>query len=779
MPSQNPDASLLLTGDPGAHFEGRIGRTLADSMPHWKKVPGAAPGSPNVIVILLDDLGFSDFGCFGGEIDTPHIDRLAAGGLRFAGYTTVPMCTPARAALLTGKNPHSVGCGWLTHSDPGFPGYRGEMSKDAPTIPELLRARGYSTMAAGKWHNTYDRNLHSSADTSAWPLQRGFDRFYGFMGAETSYYHPDRMLEGNQLAQVEAYPQGYFAPDDYTGRALGWLAEHRSSAPGKPFFLYLAFQSPHTPLHAKPDDLAKYRGRFDAGWDALRVARFERQRAMGLIEANATLPPRNPGVPAWDALPADQRALFARYMECYAALVDNVDQNVGRLLATLEKTGQLDNTLLMITSDNGANSIGGPTGVMNLQDRRQGFAEDPALVARLLQADRVGADDTYAAYPSGWTQVSNTPYRFYKRTPMAGGIRVPFVAHWPRGIAERGAVRRQWIHVTDVLPTLLELAGASYPQAFNGYRTRTLDGRSFAAMLGDAHAPQQRQRQYYELQGNRGYISGEWKIVSLQTPVQAIDFDNWMLFNIASDPTETRDLASTEPDVLRRMVAEFETEASANYVYPIDNRDDRRTVSLPPGELADASLPRTFYPGTQPTPGTVVSPMIADRDYVLRAHFDWQPGNEGVVVAMGDHFCGMVLFVMDGALHFTYQLWYRPLELAPMPLAPGAQDFVLRYSALGERKGRGSFSVNGQLLRDAVDLSPTMVRLPSGGLSVGINRRRPISERYADRGTFRYTGAIDSVHIEPGPQPADTPMLLDEAAIQARMRAAAGVAGLQ
>ncbi len=285
------------------------------------------------------------------------------------------MCAPARAALLTGKNPHSVGCGWLTHSDPGFPGYRGEISRDTPTIPELLRVRGYSTLAAGKWHNTYDRNLHSSADTSGWPLQRGFDRCYGFMGAETSYHQPDRMLEGNQLAQVEAYPQGYFAPDDYTGRAIGWLAEHQSSAPGKPFFLYLAFQSPHTPHHAKPDDLASCRGRFDSGWDTLRVARYERQRAIGRIEVNAALPPRNPGVPARDTLGADQRALFARYMECYAALVDNVDQNVGRLIATLEKTGQLDNTLLMITSDNGANAIGGPTGVMNLQDRRRPISD--------------------------------------------------------------------------------------------------------------------------------------------------------------------------------------------------------------------------------------------------------------------------------------------------------------------------------------------------------------------------------------------------------------------
>jgi arylsulfatase len=773
MPNEKPATPLPPPGDPGAGFEGRIGRTLAESLPHWRPPTAASPGSPNVIVILLDDLGFSDFGCFGGEIDTPHIDRLAGAGLRFAGYTTVPMCTPARAALLTGKNPHSVGCGWLTHSDPGYPGYRGEMSKDAPTMAELLRARGYATMAAGKWHNTYDRNLHSSADTSSWPLQRGFDRFYGFMGAETSYHQPDRMLEGNQLARVDSYPSGYYAPDDYTSRAIQWVAEHRSNAPAKPFFLYLAFQSPHTPLHAKPSDMASYRGRYDAGWDVLRAARFERQRAMGLIEANAVLPARNPGVPAWDSLPVEDRAVFARYMECYAAQVDNVDQNIGRLLAMLEVTGQRDDTLILITSDNGANSIGGPTGVMNLQDRRAGFPEDVALVQRLLRADRVGADDTYAAYPSGWTQVSNTPYRFYKRMPMAGGIRVPFVAHWPHGIPERGAVRRQWIHVTDVLPTLLELAGATYPAAFNGYRTRSMDGISFKAMLRDPGTPQLRQRQYYELQGNRGYISGDWKIVSLQTPVQAIALDNWMLFNIAQDPTEIHDLAAAETDTLRRLVAEFEREANANYVYPIDNRDDRRTVSLPPAELAEASLPRDFFPGTQATPGTVVSPMIADRDYVLRARFDWQPGQDGVVVALGDHFSGMVLFVMHGALHFTYQRWYRPLELDPIALAPGAQDFILRYSATGERRGQGVFSLNGQVVRDMVDLSPTMVRLPSGGLSVGINRRSPISDRYRDRGTFRYSGRIETVRIEPGPQPADTPMQLDEAAIQARMRAAA------
>ncbi|OYU98920.1 MAG: arylsulfatase [Burkholderiales bacterium PBB5] len=772
MRTDTPESAVGLSADPGENFAGRIGRTLAESQPHWPAPVRAPAGSPNVIVILLDDLGFSDFGCYGGEIDTPHIDRLAAGGLRFTSYTTVPMCTPARAALLTGKNPHSVGCGWLTHNDPGFPGYRGEMSKDAPTMAELLRAQGWSTMAVGKWHNTYDRNLHAGGDTSSWPLQRGFERFYGFMGAETNYHQPDRMMEGNQLAQVDRYPEGYFAPDDYTSRAIGWLAEHQASAPAKPFFLYLAFQTPHTPLQAKPADLAKYRGRFDAGWDVLRAERFSRQRAMGLIEPQAELPPRNPGVPAWDSLPPEQRALFARYMECYAGLVDNADQNIGRLLDFLAHSGQLDNTLVMITSDNGANSIGGPTGVMNLHDRRQGLGEDPALVQRLLADDRVGADDTYAAYPSGWTQVSNTPYRYYKRTPMAGGIRVPFVAHWPQGISTPGATRAQWIHVTDVLPTVLAATGAQRPDAFNGLRTRPMDGRSFSAMLRDPAAPAQRDRQYFELQGNRGYISGAWKIVSLQPPAPAMNLDNWMLFNIADDPTEVHDLAAAQPEVLQRLIAEFEQAATANYVYPIDNRDDRRAITLPPHELADAVAPRSFYRSGQAIPTVVVSPLIADRSFVLTARFDWQPGQEGVVFAMGDRFAGITAFVMEGSLHFVYQLWHRPTELLPIPLQAGTQRFELDYRALGNRKGEGRFSLNGQAVREGVDLSPTMVRLPSGGMSVGISRRQAVSERHAHRGAFSYTGTIASVRIEPGPQAPGTPMLIDEAAEQAAMRAA-------
>lgn len=761
---------------PSSTFAGRIGRTLSESLPHWNAPVRPVPGSPNVVVILMDDMGYSDLGCYGGEIDTPNIDALAAGGLRFTNYTTVPMCTPARAALLTGKNPHSVGCGWLSHNDPGFPGYKGEISPDAPTLAELMRSRGYSTLAAGKWHNTYDRNNFPGGDTSSWPIQRGFDQFYGFMGPETSYFQPDNMMEGNHPADVLRYPEGYFAPDDYTQRALEWLTHHRTCAPDKPFFLYLAFQTPHGPLHAKPEDLARYKGRYDMGWDAARQQRYDRQREAGLIEPNAGFAPRNPGVPAWAGLKADEQALFARYMEIYGALVDNADQNIGRVVDFLRETGQLDNTLILLTSDNGANAVAGPAGVMNLVGRRVGAVEDMALNQRLLKEGRVGDEDTYICYPTGWTQVSNTPYRFFKRLPMAGGIRVPLVAHWPKGIRDQGALRRQWVHVTDIVPTLMEVTGAALPEDFNGYRTRALDGRSFAGMLQDAQALAIRDRQYYELQGNRAYISGAWKIVSLQTPDKDIDLDNWMLFDLAKDPAEIKDLAQAHPDIVRRLVAEFDAEAGANYVYPIDTRDERRNPHVPPYELDRLLTPRDFYRTGQSIPSLVVSPLVCDRSYVLNAKFDWAAGNEGILFALGDRFCGLVVFVEDGALHCIYQWWHSPRTLSPIALAAGPQDFEFSYRALGARKGHATLSLNGTRHHHEADLSPTMLRVPSCGMSIGISRRLSVSERYEHRGAFAYGGRITRVRIEPGELAPGSLLEPSEEVVQTRMRAATGPA---
>ena len=731
-------------------FNGRVGKTLAESTPHWN-IPSRAPaGAPNVIVILMDDMGYSDLGCFGGEIDTPNIDALAANGLRFTNYTTVPMCTPARAALLTGKNPHSVGCGWLSHNDPGFPGYKGEIAPDAPTIAEVMRQHHYATMAAGKWHNTYDRNNFPGADNSSWPVQRGFDQFYGFMAPETSYFQPDNMMEGNQLASALRYPDGYFAPDDYTGRAIDWIAQQKSCAPDTPFFLYLAFQTPHGPLQAKPADLVRYRGRYDLGWDAMREQRFERQRANDLIEPTAGFAPRNPGVPAWADMNPDEQALFARYMEVYAALVDNADQNVGRLVQCLKDTGQLDNTIIMITSDNGANSVAGPKGVMNLIGRRVGAVDNMALNLQLLKDGQVGGEHTYICYPTGWTQVSNTPYRFFKRTPMAGGIRVPLVVHWPAGISDPGALRRQWTHVTDILPTLMDVTGAARPAHFKGYQTRGLDGVSFASALKDSDAPAKRERQYYELQGNRAYISGQWKIVSLQTPDKAIDLDNWMLFNLEQDPAELTDLASTHPEIVAKLIAEFDADAGTNYVYPIDTRNESRNTTFPPYEQSRLFIERDFFRTAHSIPGLLLTPMIGDRSYVMRATFDWHAGAEGVIFALGDRFCGLTLFVEQGALHFVYQWWHSPKTITPITLTSGAQVFEFSYHATGDRKGNADIALNGVQLFNKVDLSPSLLRIPSCGLSIGISRRTAVSERYEHKGSFEYTGNVDRLRITPG-----------------------------
>jgi len=745
-----------LSGDPGEGWQGHMGRTLAESTPWWRPAVSAPPGAPNVIVILLDDVGFSDFGCYGGEIRTPNIDALAGAGLRFTGYTTVPMCAPARAALLTGKDPHSVGCGWLTHANPGYPGFQAaEISRDAPTMAELLRAGGWSTYAVGKWHNTPDHQVQAAGDRASWPLQRGFDRFYGFLGAETNFFSPGHLVEGNDFAVRDAYPDDYFCSDDWTDRAIAWLRAHRSADGAKPFFLYLAHNAPHVPLQARARDIERYRGVYDLGWDALRERRFERQRALGVVPADWRLPGLTPGVPEWSATDPQRREVMAHYMALYAAMIDNVDQNLGRLLDCLRELGVLDDTLVLLTSDNGASSIGGPDGTANIFEKRITRTEDPALAVRMLEDGALGGIDSYPAYPVGWGNASNTPFRFFKRTPMNGGIRVPMIVSWPARIRDAGAIRRDWIHVTDTLPTLLEITGLGYPAQHQGYRTRTLDGTSWAPLLADpaARAPRVAQSlaQHYELEGNRGYIRGRWKIVSLQPAATRIDLDNWMLFDLEADPTEIDDLAASRPDVLRELVDAFEADAAARYLYPLDNRDNRRVLALSPDRVEAASRPRVFHPGAETVATIAVSMLIADRDYTLTCAFDWSAGDEGVVWAIGDSFAGLALFADGGRLHLVFRRGVEREEAIEAPLAPGPQQVVVRHRAHGQRRGTAELSVGGRPVAAPLDTSPTLVRLGGEGLDVGLDRRRKVSTRYASRGTFTYPNRIAFVRIDPGP----------------------------
>ncbi|HXU67645.1 MAG TPA: arylsulfatase [Casimicrobiaceae bacterium] len=749
----------LLCGDPGAGYEGTIGRTLRESTPWWPVRPRAPVDAPSLVVVLLDDLGFSDFGCYGAEIRTPRIDALAHGGLRFSNYTTVPMCTPARAALLTGKNPHAVGCGWLTFNLPGYPGYQaGEIARDAPTLAELLRANGYSTYAAGKWHNTAHFNVLPSGERASWPIQRGFDRFYGFVGGETHYFAPAQLVSDNAIVDCDRYRDGYYATDDFTDVAIGWLKAHVSASPDKPFFLYLPYNAPHAPLHAKDDDLARYAQAYDDGWDAARRARVARQYAMGMHPREWPLPARSNGVPAWESLDANARRLHARFMALYAAVVDNVDQNVGRVVDCLAALGRLDDTLILVTSDNGANGIGGPDGAINNLAKRLVQREDPAWVREMLEYGRVGGAASWPAYSLGWTDVSTAPFRLYKTTTMNGGIRVPLVAHWPRGIADRGAIRQQFVHVTDIVPTILDLLDARYPEGFAGYRTRTLDGVSFRPALDAATAKSSRTRQHYELAGNRGYIDGRWKIVSLQPPGTAIDLSNWMLFDLANDATETQDLATEQPGKLRELVAAFDADAYANHVYPLDNRGVHRSLTVPPFLEASVNAPRTFYPGCGTAALAAVAPMVADRDYRIDCSFGHDDGDEGVVFALGDPIAGMALFVRDRRLCFVYHGGEgKPVVRDALPLCRGDNRFVLDHRATGARRGQGTLSLNGQVSA-TLDMSPTTILgLGVGeGLDVGCDRRLHVSPLYERDDPFAYTGVVSYVRIEPGAQAHDS-----------------------
>ena len=743
-------------GNAADGWQGKAGRTFAESTPYWHAPVTAPISAPNIVLILLDDLGFSDLGCFGSEIRTPNIDKLAAQGLRFQNYTTVPMCTPARAAVLTGKNPHSVGAGWLTHNNPGYPGFQaGEISLDAPTIPELLRDTGYATYAVGKWHNTADFNMTSVGDRSSWPLQRGFDRFYGFVASETNYHAPGQIVEGNDFSKIEHYGDDYFCTDDFTDKAISWVQAHQAGDATKPFFLYFASNVPHTPLMARAEDKARYAGRYDLGWDALRQERFERQQNIGVVGDDWELPPPTPGVPAWDEAPPEQRTLLAAYMEIYAGMIDNLDQNIGRLIDTLTDMGLFENTLFVITSDNGASSIGGAVGAANVVEMRVAKFEDPALAQTMLDQGRLGGVDTNPAYPVGWANASNTPFRFYKRTPMNGGIRVPMIACWPNRITDHGQIREGWVHATDILPTFLGLLDKEYPDHFNGFPTRGLSGVSFSAMLTDADAESGRSRQYYELEGNRGLIDDGWKLVSLQPAGAKIDLSNWALFDLGRDPTEAHDVAADHPDRVLRMMATFDELARADNAYPLDNRALAKIMTHDPYRMPRVNRATTFYPRAEAAPALSASRLISDRDFELTCPFTWAQSDHGVLFALGDCLRGFAAFVSDGELVVHYNgglVIKRDLRL---PLDTGNLILRIDHHALPGRIGKASVTIErdgATVASGDLDMSPTILLLSGEGLEVGLDRRTAVSAEYADRVPFAYTGSIRHVHIVPGPQ---------------------------
>jgi len=733
-------------------FQGKVGRTREESKPWWPARGSAPRGAPNIVIVYMDDMGWSDPGCYGSEIETPHIDRIAARGLRFTHYTTHPLCSPARAALLTGMNAHAVGTGWLANNNPGYPGYSGEIPLEAPTLAETLRAAGYETIMTGKWHNTPTIDSVQSGPKRSWPAQRGFDTFYGFMEGETHFFFPTQLLMGNQLVPVDEYPRDYYSTDDWTDRAIQYLKELRGSSPDKPFLLYLAQNAVHAPLQAKPNDLAKYRGRYDAGWTAMREARWRRQLESGLIPPGTRLPASDPRAPKWDDTDPADRPLFARHMEAYAAMLDCVDQNVGRLVGFLESIGELDNTIVLFSSDNGGTDAGGPTGMVNNNRRYMGLAPPPIERERAHARD-IGSPRSVSLYPTAWGEVSNTPFPSFKTYTGGGGRRVSFIVSWPARIRDRGAVRRQFVHVTDVMPTLLELAGVAPLATSHGSPARAMHGASFANVLFDAAAPSPRTEQYYECWSNRASYRDGWLARSIQKRGAPIDLDNWTLHHLDEDFSEAVDLRAREPARLKALVEAFDAAAWKYFVYPLDNRDRlHKFADYPPEVVAAADRPRTFYPGAQTTHRADILPLVADRSFRIRVRFTHGAADEGVLWAIGDPAAGMVMYLEDGLLHFHYNGFGDETSLAPFALGPGEHEAVLEYEAPGGREGRGRILVDGAERAGWTRLAPTLVLYGIfEGLDVGLDRRGPVLwALYERHGAFGYSGTIRDVVVEPG-----------------------------
>jgi len=753
--------------EPYAGFGGQVGVTMAESQPWWPpRPPRAREGSPNVIVVLADDLGFSDVGCFGSEIPTPHLDQTAAEGVQYTNFRVTPLCSPTRAALMTGLNAHAAGIGFPTQIDPGFPGYHSELPLSQPVMPEVFRANGYATLMVGKWHLCKEDDFSEAGHRHNWPLQRGFDQFYGFLEALTDFHHPHRLYEGNSVVQTDEYPDDYYLTDDLTDRAERMIKEVRAADPAKPFFLYFSHGAVHAPMHARKEDIARHRGRYDDGWDVTRERRLAKQIELGVMPPGTELPPRNDepglGVGPWEDLNATERAVHARHMEVYAAMVEAIDRSVGRLRSLLADLGELDNTVIVFCSDNGAARLtdqprpvpswasSTDTGTATYFGYMQTPGEVPEIDERLPEClDELGGPTTWPHYPRGWAMACNTPLRLYKFSTLRGGQQSPFILSWPAGLGSRPGVdvRRQYAHVTDVLPTLVDLLGLELPTERHGLPAAELHGVSFVPTLSDPDAPSAHREQYTECVGNRGFYRDGWEVATRRTPGVPFSAEPWQLF-APSDLTQSHDVAEQHPEKVAELVEAFDRAARDNQVYPLDEGTAVKHLQHPPRE---APQPVRILAGTPTLERHHAGLLI--QGTVWRVSVDWayRPGDEGVVLAHGGQAGGYQLHVEEGALWFEQNQYGAPHRFGPVPLDGPASSLELRMEVSGGR-WTATVSVDGEQRLRVPGLIRFLSFLPFEGIDVGICRRSPVSwDIYQRHGSFPFTGQLRSVTYHPDP----------------------------
>ncbi len=766
--------SELLEYPPGTAFPGVIGRTAQESSAAWPAPLRAAPGSPNVLFYVLDDVGYGQLSCFGGLVDTPNIDRVAAAGLRYANMHTTALCSPTRACILTGRNHHSNGVAAIMECATGFPGYDCRMRFENGMLSEILHERGYNNFAVGKWHLTPAEEISAAGPFDRWPLGRGFDRFYGFLGGETNQWYPDLTEDNSSVTQPSTPAEGYHLDVDLADHAIGFIRDAHVNAPEKPFFLYYAPGACHAPHHAPTEWIERYRGRFDMGWDHAREMIFERQKELGLLAPDAQLPPRDQDVAEWDTLSAEERRLYARFMEVFAGFLSHADHHFGRVLDAIGELGELDNTIVMVISDNGASCEGGPTGSFNEFYFFNAVPED--LQENLARADELGGPSSYNHYPWGWAWAGDTPFRRWKRETYRGGVTDPFVLSWPTGIPARGEIRQQYVHAIDMVPTVLALLGAEPPRAIRGVAQKPLEGISFAYSLGDADAATRHVTQYFEMIGSRAIDHDGWRAVCpfpgpsfteaaargrrVGEPLSPevlddLEVNGWELYHRDGDPTESRNLAAEYPDKLRELVTLWWAEAGKYDVLPLDSSMLQRLVVSRPQLTATRSR-YVYYPGGSPVP-VGSAPKLLNRPYSIAADVDIPDGGaQGVLFAQGGVTGGIALYVKDDRLHYVHNYVGRTeyRVTAPDPLEPGTHQLRFEFEVTGEpdlrtgkgTPGRGRLYVDGQLVANA-DI-PVTVPITFGveGVSCGYDFAEAVTHDY--EAPFPFTGTIRTVTVD-------------------------------
>jgi arylsulfatase len=736
-------------------YRGTIGRYHWESTPWWPELVRPPEGAPNVLLVVLDDVGFAQVGCFGSDIETPVLDGLADDGVRFTNFHTTSLCSPTRACLLTGRNHHSAGMGRITELATGFPGYDARIPRSCGFLPEMLVPKGYAAWAVGKWHLTPEDECHLAASRERWPLSRGFERFYGFFGGETHQFSPALVHDSHQVAPWGGYDDGYHLTEDLVDHAIGYIDDLRAIDVDKPFFLYFCTGACHAPHQAPAEWIERYRGRFDAGWDAWRETIFARQLASGVIPEGTQLSPRPEWVPPWDSLGSDTQRLYARFMEAFAGYLSHTDHHLGRLLAHLDRTGDLDNTVVMVLSDNGASSEGGPTGSVN--DHRLWNLVPKPVEEAVARIDEIGGPRCHNNYPWGWTVAGNTPFRRWKREVHEGGVADPLIVHWPRGITRGNGLRRQYTHAIDVAATILDLARVEPPRVLNGIEQKPIEGTSFAAALREPDAPEHRERQYFEMFGCRALYDRGWKAVTFH-PIQfdepGLDKVGWELYRVTDDPAECNDLAAEHPDHLTQLIDAWWEEAERYQVLPLDNRPFSDFVMERPPQLP--ARPRYVYRANRAAVPEPVAVNLKNRSHAVIADIEVPAsGVEGVIVTQGSLLGGWTLFVDDGRLRYVHNLCtyeFHRVE-SDTPLAPGPHHVEFHFTKTGEHTGEASLLVDGDLVAKGSipRFTPTRFALAGAGLTVGYDAGLPVCDDY--RSPFAFTGGLDEVVIEVDGEP--------------------------